>query len=203
MFLPLLETLEIPVLLTTHTSYENSETTMEVPSQQPILTSSELWGNESKFAFPTSACGTNDVSALQLGPRGARSMHFFSQHLRNSQEREPVFVPNTLSHQAMTYVCVCLMNCSRRPSVITCIENWVMKSGFLSDTRTPCTFTQNPLAPLLFQAPFPQRHLQSLDWILSSLFPKGLKDSSYFLSFSLLECCPQRVSFRCCNTLLQ
>lgn len=110
MFLPLLETLEIPVLLTTHTPYENSEITTDVPSQQPILTSSELWGNESKFAFPTSACGTNDVSALQLGPRGARSMHFFIQHLRNSQEREPVFVPNTLSHQAMTYLCLCLLN---------------------------------------------------------------------------------------------
>lgn len=42
MFLPLLETLEIPVLLTTHTVYENSEISTDLPSQQPILTSREL-----------------------------------------------------------------------------------------------------------------------------------------------------------------
>lgn len=43
MFLPLLlGTLEIPVLLTTHTPYENSVITTDLPSQQPILTSSEL-----------------------------------------------------------------------------------------------------------------------------------------------------------------
>lgn len=35
-------------------------------------------------------------------------MHFFSQHLRSSLEREPVFVTNTLSHQVMTYGCLCL-----------------------------------------------------------------------------------------------
>lgn len=111
MFLPLLlGTLEIPVLLTTHTPYENSEITTDLPSKQLILTSSELRGNESKFAFPTSNCGTNGVSTLQLGPRGACSMHFFSQRLRNSQEREPVFVTNTLSHQAMTYLCLHLLN---------------------------------------------------------------------------------------------
>lgn len=37
-------------------------------------------------------------------------MHFVSQHLRNSQERELVFVTNTLSHQAMTYLCLHLLN---------------------------------------------------------------------------------------------
>lgn len=42
MFLPLLGTLEIPLLLKTHTPYENSEITRDLPSQQPFLTSSEL-----------------------------------------------------------------------------------------------------------------------------------------------------------------
>lgn len=108
-FLPtLLWTLGILVLLRTHAPYENSEITMDLPSQQLISTSSEMWGNESKSAFPTSNSGTNGVSALQLGPRGACSMHFFSQHLRNSLEREPVFLTNTLSHQVMTYLCLCL-----------------------------------------------------------------------------------------------
>lgn len=98
-FLPiLLGTLGILVLLTKHTPYENPEMTMDLPSQQLILMSSELQGSESKSAFRTSNCGTNVVSVLQLGPKGACSMHFFSQHLRNSLERELVFVTNTLSH---------------------------------------------------------------------------------------------------------
>lgn len=108
-FLPiLLGTLGIPVLLRTHNPYENSEMTMDLPSQQLNLMSSEMQGNESKSAFPTSNCGTNSVSALQLGPRGAHSMHFFSQHLRNSLERELVFVTSTLSHQVITYLYLCL-----------------------------------------------------------------------------------------------
>lgn len=98
-FLPIpLGTLGILVLLTTHTPYENLEMTMDLPSQQLILMSSELRGNESKSAFCTSNYGTNGASALQLGPRGECSMRFFSQHLRNSLERELVFVTKTLSH---------------------------------------------------------------------------------------------------------
>lgn len=98
-FLPiLLGTLGILVLLTTHIPYENPEMTMDLPSQQLILMSNELQGSESKSAFCTSNCGTNVLSVLQLGPKGACSMHFFSQHLRNSLERELVFVTNTLSH---------------------------------------------------------------------------------------------------------
>lgn len=108
-FLPiLLGTLGILVLLRTHTPYENSEMTMDLPSQQLILMSSEMQANESKSAFPTTNCGTSSVSALQLGPRGARSMHCFRQHLRNSLDRDLVFVTSTLSHQVMTYLCLCL-----------------------------------------------------------------------------------------------
>lgn len=108
-FLPiLLRTLGILVLLRTHTPYENPEITMDLPSQQLILISSEMRGNETKSAFPTSSCGTSSVSALPLGPRGAHSTHFFSQHLRNSLERELVLVISTLSHQIMIYLCLCL-----------------------------------------------------------------------------------------------
>lgn len=151
MFLPLLPgTLEIPVLLTTHTPYESSEITTDLPSQQLILTSTELRGNESKSAFPTSDCGTNGVPALQLGPRGACSMRFFSQHLRNSQGREPVFITNTLSHQAMTYPSLHLLNdlfqktfCNHTYQELS-HEEW-----FSEDVGTPCRSTQTPLAPLL------------------------------------------------------
>lgn len=151
MFLPLLPgTLEIPVLLTTHTPYESSEITTDLPSQQLILTSTELRGNESKSAFPTSDCGTNGVPALQLGPRGACSMRFFSQHLRNSQGREPVFITNTLSHQAMTYPSLHLLNdlfqktfCNHTYQELS-HEVW-----FSEDVGTPCRSTQTPLAPLL------------------------------------------------------
>lgn len=108
-FLPILVgTLGILALLRTHIPYEYSEMTMDLPSQQLILMSWEMQGNESKSAFPTGNCGTNRVSALQLGPRGARGMHFFSQNLRNSLERELVFVTSTFSHQVRTYFCLCL-----------------------------------------------------------------------------------------------
>lgn len=142
---------------------------------------------------------------MQLEPSRARRTKFCTLCFRNSQEWELVFITNTLLHWTMTYsVCICSMNCSKRHSVIACIKNWLMKSGSLSDTGTPCTPTQKPSAPLLlkYQVPFPQ-YLQSLEWISSSLIQKGLKDSSYFLSFSLLECYPWRVSFCCCKTVPQ
>lgn len=94
----LLGTLGILVLLRTRAPYENSEITMDLPSQQLISMSSEMQGNENKSAFPTSNSDTNGVPALQLGPRGACSMHFFTQHLANSLEREQVFVTLTPSH---------------------------------------------------------------------------------------------------------
>lgn len=205
MFLPLLlGTLEIRVLFTTHTPDENSVITTDLPSQQLILTPSELWGNENKPAFPTSNCGASGVSALQLGPRGVCSMHFFSHLLRNSKEREPVFVTNTISRQAVSYLCLHLFNelfqktfCDHmylEPSQEVWFSQW--------HRDTLYTYT-NSFSSLTFQAPFPQHHLQSLEWILSSLFPRGLKDSSYFLSFSLLQHCPWRVSFHCFNTVLQ
>lgn len=67
-FLPVfLGTLGILVLLRTHIPYENSEMTMDRPSQQLILMSNEMQENESKSAFPTSNSVTSGVSALQLG----------------------------------------------------------------------------------------------------------------------------------------
>lgn len=199
----LLGTLGILVLLRTHTTYENSEMTTDLLSQQLILMASEMWGNESRSAFPTSNSGTNCVSALQLGPRGAWNMHFFSQHLRNSLERELVFVANTLSYQVMTYLCLCLLELFQKTFCDHMHQDLSQEVWFSDWHRSILHIYTDSFSSLAFQTPFPQCHLQSLEWILSSLFPKGFKDSIYFLSFCLLECSPWRVSFCCCNTVSQ
>lgn len=87
MFLPFLGTLEIPVLLTTHTPYENSH--YHRPPE--LATEHQMSSEETKAsqpAFPTSNYGTNGVSALQLEPSRARRANFCTLHLRNSQEWE-------------------------------------------------------------------------------------------------------------------
>lgn len=177
--------------------------TMDLPSQQLILMSSEMRGNESKSAFPTSNSGTNSVSALQLGPRGACSMHFFSQHLRNSLERELVFVTNTLSHQVVTYLRLCLPELFQKTFCDHMHQDLSQEVWFSHWHGSILHIYTDSSGSLAFQTPFPQCHLQSREWILSSLFPKGFKDSSYFLSFSLLQCSPWRVSFHCCNIVPQ